>query len=179
MKLHTGDTVLVISGKDKGKTGAILRVLPDQNKIVVAGINMRTRHFKKTPQQPGRKIRYEATLSASNVMAIDPKSKKPTRIGFSIDDKGKKKRVAKLSGEAIVHVNLPKQSKKKTETNADVKEIEKELKEEEKAKGSPFWKKMGFGSAMEGANVAEVPHSKEDHSIPAQEIHVRKGARGS
>ena len=179
MKLHTGDTVLVISGKDKGKTRAILRVLPDQNKIVVTGINMRTRHFKKTPQQPGRKIRYEATLSASNVMAIDPKTKKPTRIGFTIDEKGHKKRIAKLSGEAIAHVNVPKQAKKKAEAGAAVKEIEKEIKEEEKAKGSPFWKKMGFGSAMEGAELAETPRSKEDQSIPAQEMHVRKGSRGS
>lgn len=179
MKLHTGDTVLVISGKDKGKTGSILRVLPEQHRVVVAGINMRTRHFKKTPQQPGRKVRYEASLSSSNVMALDPKTKKPTRIGFTLDEKGRKTRIARVSGEAVVHVKAPKALKKKAEPAAK-KEAEKNEKEEAVAKGLPFWKKMGFGSgAMEEAEVPETPHSKEDHTIPSQEIHVRKGARGS
>jgi large subunit ribosomal protein L24 len=101
MKLHTGDNVVIITGKDKGKTGRILRLLSTTNRIVVAGINMRTRHIKKTPQAPGRKIRYEASLHASNVMIVDPKGKKGSRIGSRITD-GKKERFAKKSGEALV-----------------------------------------------------------------------------
>ena len=80
MKLHTGDTVLVISGKDRGKTGSIIRVMPEDNRVIVGGINIRTRHVKKTPQQAGRILKYEAALSASNVMILDPKTGKPARI---------------------------------------------------------------------------------------------------
>lgn len=101
MKLHTGDLVVIIAGKDKGKTGRILRMLPEKNRIVVAGVNMRTRHIKKTPQAPGRVVRYEAALSVSNVMIVDPKTKKRSRIGFSIKD-GKKERIAKNSGEELL-----------------------------------------------------------------------------
>lgn len=101
MKLHTGDTVVVISGKDKGKTGRILRVLIEKSRIVVAGINMRTRHMKKTQQSPGRKIRYEASLDVSNVMIVDPKTKKRSRIGLR-EEGGKKERFAKKSGEALL-----------------------------------------------------------------------------
>src|SRR3989344_4750652 len=179
MKMHTGDTVLIISGKDKGKSGSILRVLPDQNRVVVAGINMRTRHFKKTPQQAGRKVRFEASLSASNVMILDPKTKKPSRIGYKVDDKGKKKRIAKLSGELVAHVKPTKEAKKKAEA-PEKKAAEKIEHKEEKAKGAPFWKKMGFGSAVtEEADVPEQARSEKDQSIPAQEMHIRKGGRGT
>jgi large subunit ribosomal protein L24 len=75
MKFHTGDNVVVIAGKDKGKTGRILRVLSSTNRLVVAGINMRTKHMKKSQQSPGRKVSYEASLNASNVMLLDPKTK--------------------------------------------------------------------------------------------------------
>lgn len=101
MKLHTGDLVVIITGKDKGKTGRILRVLPEKSRVVVAGINMRTRHIKKTLQSAGRVVRYEASLHVSNVMAVDPKTKKPTRIGFRFKD-GQKQRYAKRSGEEMV-----------------------------------------------------------------------------
>ncbi len=100
MKLHTGDLVVVIAGKDKGKTGRILRVLAESSRVVVAGINMRTRHIKKTLQAAGRVVRYEASLHASNVMAIDPKTKKRTRIGYRLKD-GLKERIAKRSGEEL------------------------------------------------------------------------------
>lgn len=101
MKLHTGDTVLVISGKDKGKVSRILRVLHDQDRVVVADANLRTRHIKKTPQSPGRKVRYEASIHVSNVALVDPKTKKPTRVGYRFVG-GKKERFAKRSGEALV-----------------------------------------------------------------------------
>lgn len=102
MKLHAGDTIVVISGKDKGKTGRIMRVLLAEERVVVAGINMRTRHIKKTPQTPGRKVQYEASIHASNVSFLDPKLKKPTRIGYRMTSDGKKERFAKRSKEALV-----------------------------------------------------------------------------
>lgn len=102
MKLHAGDTVLVISGKDKGKTGRIMRVLLAEERVVVAGINMRTRHIKKTPQAPGRKVRYEASIHVSNVALLDPKLQKPTRVGYRLTADGKKERFAKRSKEALV-----------------------------------------------------------------------------
>lgn len=101
MKLHTGDSVVIITGKDRGKTGRILRVLPEKSRVVVTGLNMRTRHMRKTAQAPGRIVRYEASIHASNVMAVDPKTKKRTRIGYKEHD-GKWERVAKKSGELLV-----------------------------------------------------------------------------
>jgi len=86
MKIHTGDTVVIISGKDKGKSGTVLRVLHERNHVVVTGINMRTRHVKKTFQQAGRILKYEASMNASKVMLLDPKTKKPTRIGMAMKD---------------------------------------------------------------------------------------------
>ncbi|MEK7137776.1 MAG: 50S ribosomal protein L24, partial [Patescibacteria group bacterium] len=88
MKLHAGDTVVVISGKDKGKTGRIMRVLLLEDRVIVAGVNMRTRHLKKTPQTPGRKVQYEASIHASNVALLDSKLKKPTRIGYRLTSDG-------------------------------------------------------------------------------------------
>ena len=100
MKIRNGDTVIVITGKDKGKTGTVLRILPDANRVVVADINMRTRHVKATAQSAGQKITYEASLDASNVMLVDPKTNKPTRVGYKIEN-GKKVRVAKKSGTVL------------------------------------------------------------------------------
>lgn len=102
MKIHMGDTVVVISGRDKGKIGRILRVLTGKRRVVVAGANLRTRHLKKTPQSPGRIVRYEASLHASNVMLVDPKTKKRTRVGYRSADRGGKERFAKASGEAVL-----------------------------------------------------------------------------
>jgi large subunit ribosomal protein L24 len=99
MKLHAGDTVVVITGKDRGKVGRILRILPHENRVVVADINMRTRFIKKTPQGAGRQVRFEASIAASNVMLLDPKTKKPTRIGYRLT--GTKERFAKRSGETL------------------------------------------------------------------------------
>ena len=186
MKLHTGDTVLVISGKDKGKTGTIMRVLTADNRLVITSVNMRTRHFKKTPQQPGRKVQYEASIAASNVMLLDPKTKKPTRIGCTIDAQGNKKRIAKLSGEVVVKVKAPKTPKAQVteKRQEEAKKIAKKEKAVEQADASPkkhpFWKRMGFGAAaMQEAETPEGPHSQKDQSIPSQEIHVRSAGRGS
>ena len=101
MKLHTGDTVLIIAGKDKGKTGRILRVFQDTARIVVAGINMRTRFVKKTPQSAGRQVRFEASLASSNAMLLDLTTKQPSRVGYRVTREGRTERFAKRSGEAL------------------------------------------------------------------------------
>jgi large subunit ribosomal protein L24 len=107
MKIRKNDTVMVISGNDKGKTGKVLKVFPKESKIIIEGINVRKRHTKPTQKNPqGGIIEKEAAINVSNVMILDPKSNEPTRIGSRIimDDKtGKKKiaRVSKVSGEMI------------------------------------------------------------------------------
>ena len=107
MKLKKGDEIKVIRGKDKGKTGKILKVFPQANRVIVEGINMRKRHTKASQKNPqGGITEKEAPIHASNVMILDPKSNEPTRIGSQIilDEKtGKKKiaRVSKLSGEML------------------------------------------------------------------------------
>ncbi len=187
MKLHTGDTVLVIAGKDKGKTGSILRVLPTENRVVVGGINIRTRHVKKSPQQAGRILKYEAALSASNVMILDPKTGKPARIGYKVDEKGRKIRISKISGEEVKNVKpkVEKKVAKSTEVKKETKDVgeAKDAKETKvaPAKKTPFWKKMGFGSGamQEDAEVKEGTRMQQDHSIPDQQVHVRSGGRGS
>lgn len=107
MKIRKNDTVMVVAGNDKGRTGKILKVFPQLNRVIVEGINMRKRHTKANQKNPqGGITEKEAPIHASNVMILDPKSNEPTRIGSQIilDEKtGKKKiaRVSKLSGEML------------------------------------------------------------------------------
>ena len=101
MNLIKGDKVIVIAGKDKGKTGAIQKVDPRSNRVVVEGVNLRKKHKKPTQANPeGSIVEIYAPIDASNVMLVDPKTKKPTRIGHKIV-KGKKVRVAKASGTEL------------------------------------------------------------------------------
>lgn len=103
-KLHVkkDDTVLVITGKDKGKKGRVIAAYPRQNRVLIEGVNMVKKHQKPNQQNPqGGIITKEAAIHASNVMLIDPKSGEPTRIGYKVLDNGKKVRVAKKSGEVI------------------------------------------------------------------------------
>lgn len=193
MKIRHGDTVVIISGKDKGKTGTVERVLPGERRVVVSGANMRTRHVKKTPQQAGRILRYEASMDWSKVMIVDPKTKKPSRIGFTLKD-GKKMRVSKASGTEIAKAAKAKVEKKAKKKEAEmtkgteVTDVKKKTSDTSATSGTsdtssqkqPFWKKMKFGSsAMEQAEVPEQTNMEKDHSIPSQELHVRKGSRGS
>ena len=100
-KIRKGDRVQVLAGKDKGKRGEVLSVMPEARRAVVQGINMVKRHTK--PQgmnQPGGIQEKEASINLSNLALIDPKSDKPTRVGFRVDG-DKKVRVAKASGEVI------------------------------------------------------------------------------
>lgn len=165
MKIRKGDTVLVTAGKDKGKTGQVLRVLENTNRVVVSDVNMRTRHVRSTPQRAGEIVKYEASIHRSNVMVVDPKTKKATRVGFKME-KGHKVRIAKKSGEVISGTATAKAAKTKTATDAAPK---KEAKKKEKAapEKKPFWKNMGFGAeALEGAEQGEGTHMHEDHSVP-------------
>lgn len=103
-KLHvkTGDTVVVITGKDKGKTGRILAAFPKDNRVLVEGVNLVKKHTKPNPANPqGGIITKEAPIHVSNVMIADPKSGEATRIGHKTLDNGNKVRYAKKSGEVI------------------------------------------------------------------------------
>ncbi|HEX4182777.1 MAG TPA: 50S ribosomal protein L24 [Caulobacteraceae bacterium] len=100
-KIKKGDRVIVLAGKDKGRQGQVLRVLPKDNRVVVAGVNMVKRHTRPSQGDPQGGIKNkEAALHISNVAFVDPKSGEPTRVGFRIDG-DKKVRVAKKSGEVI------------------------------------------------------------------------------
>jgi large subunit ribosomal protein L24 len=100
-RIRKGDTVVVLSGKDKGKTGDVLRAMPKDGKVIVAGVNVATRHRKPTQVNPqGGLERKEAPMHVSKVAIADPKGGKPTRVRFETRD-GKKVRVAVKSGELI------------------------------------------------------------------------------
>ncbi|MBD3165906.1 50S ribosomal protein L24 [bacterium] len=106
MKVRKGDEVVVIAGNDKGKKGKVLKVFPDEDRVIVEGVNQIKRHTKPRPNMPqGGIIEREGKIHASNVMVLDPKSGKPTRIGhkFVTGEDGKKKRVrvARASGEVL------------------------------------------------------------------------------
>ena len=101
MKIRAGDSVVITTGKDKGKTGKVLRVLEAKNRVVVTDVAIRTRHVKGGPNRPGEIVKYEASIALSNVMIIDPKTKKRSRVGFKKNEKGHKIRIAKISGEEI------------------------------------------------------------------------------
>ncbi len=104
VKLHvkTGDTVRVISGKDKGKEGKVLQVSPDEGKVIVEGRNLVTKHVKPRSQgQQGGIVKAEGAMYASKVMLVCPKCSKPTRVGHAIDKDGKKNRVCKKCNAEI------------------------------------------------------------------------------
>lgn len=100
-KIHKGDKVLIIAGKDRGKTGLVERVFPTKQRLVVTGINIVKKHIKKSTKNPqGGMIDLTAPIHLSNVMLLDPTQNKPTRIGYSIQGKTKQ-RMSKLTKELI------------------------------------------------------------------------------
>ena len=101
LKIRRGDNVIVITGRDKGKTGEIMRVDPKKGRVIVQGVNMVKRHRTPTPGDPGGIVEKEASLHVSNVAHIDPKTDLPTRVGLRVDDGGRKVRYARRSGETI------------------------------------------------------------------------------
>ena len=101
MKIRKGDRVKVIAGRSKGKIGDVLRVLPADSRVVVSGVNVVKRHTKPSRTGEGGIIEREAAIHVSNVALIDPKSDKPTRVGFKFLEDGRKVRIARASGETI------------------------------------------------------------------------------
>lgn len=100
-KVKKGDRVVVITGKDKGKMGEITQVLRSDDRVVVSGINLQTKHQKSSMGNAGGIVRKEAPIHVSNVMHTDPKDDKPTRVGMKNLENGRKVRYAKRSGETI------------------------------------------------------------------------------
>ena len=103
-KIRKGDKVVVLAGRDKGRSGEVIEVRPDENRAVVRGINMVKRHQRQTAQQEGGIISKELPVHLSNIAIADPKDGKPTRVGFKVmgtGDDRKKVRVAKRSGVEI------------------------------------------------------------------------------
>ena len=92
---------MVVSGKEKGKRGEVERVIPAKNRVVVSGVNVRTRHARPSQQNQEGIYTFEAPLHLSNVMLIDPDSGEPTRVGYRFADSGEKVRVSKKSGKDI------------------------------------------------------------------------------
>ena len=101
MKIKKGDKVIVITGRDKGKTGEVTKSMPKENKVIVSGVNMVKRHQKPTQENAGGIVSKEAPIHISNVAIVDPKTGKASRMGTKTLDDGRKVRVAKKSGEVI------------------------------------------------------------------------------
>jgi len=102
LKIKTGDTVKVLSGKDKGKTGKVIKVLPKIGKAVVENVNIHTRFQKaKKAGEPGKKVTFFAALQASKLMLVDPNSGESSRVSYTFLENGSKQRIAKASGKAV------------------------------------------------------------------------------
>ncbi len=100
-RIRKGDRVMVIAGRDKGKVGEVLKVMPKENRAIVKGVNIVKRHQRPTQAQAGGIVEKEAPVHLSNLAHVDPKDNKPTRVGFKVLDDGRKVRYAKRSGEVI------------------------------------------------------------------------------
>ena len=100
-RIRKGDEVIVISGRDKGKKGSVLRVMPTENRVIVQGVNVVKRHQRQTQTQQGGIVEKEGPIHVSNVALIDPESGDATRVGFRMLEDGRKVRFARRSGEVI------------------------------------------------------------------------------
>ena len=101
LKIKRGDNVVVISGRDKGKQGEVLRVFPAESRLVVQGVHVARRHTRQRMGDPGGIVEKELTIHVSNVAHIDPQSGKPTRVGYKTLEDGRKVRIARRSGEVL------------------------------------------------------------------------------
>ncbi|MEK9132361.1 MAG: 50S ribosomal protein L24 [Patescibacteria group bacterium] len=113
MKIHLDDKVIVVAGKYRGKTGNVVRVNAKSGKVVVEKINIRTKHIKKTPNQPGQKIHFEAPFDISNVMVICPHCEKKTRVAYIRLNDGKRQRVCKKCKQSLDKIVERKKTKKR------------------------------------------------------------------
>lgn len=100
-RIRKGDRVVVLTGRDKGRTGEVIEVRPAENRALVRGVNMVKRHQRQAPGKEGGIISKEAPIHLSNIAIADPKTGKPTRVGFKIEADGRKVRIAKRSGAEI------------------------------------------------------------------------------
>ena len=101
LKIKKGDRVIVTAGRDKGKTGEVLKIITKNDRVLVQGVNMIKRHQRPTQTAQGGIVEMEATIHISNLAHIDPKDQKPTRVGFKVLEGERKVRFAKRSGEVI------------------------------------------------------------------------------
>jgi large subunit ribosomal protein L24 len=101
LKIKRGDTVVVISGKEKDKRGEVEQVLPKENRVVVGGVNVRTRHARPTQNNQQGLYTFAAPIHVSNLVLVDPDSGEPTKVGYRFTDSGEKIRVAKRTGKDI------------------------------------------------------------------------------
>ena len=100
-KIKKGDNVVVLTGRDRGRTGEVLQIMPKESRALVRGVNVVTRHQKQTAGEQGGLVRKEGPIHLSNVALADPTTGKPTRVGFKTLDDGRKVRVSRRSGETI------------------------------------------------------------------------------
>ena len=100
MKIRKDDTVIVLAGKDKGKTGKVLKAMPKEGKVIVEGVNIQTKHQKQTQKAPAEIKHQEGPIDVSNVMYYDTKAKAPVRIGYKVEN-GHKVRISKKTGQVI------------------------------------------------------------------------------
>ena len=100
MKIKKDDTVIILTGKDKGKTGKVIKAIPKEGRVIVEGVNVQTKHQKQTQKAPAEIKHQEGPVDISNVMYYDTKAKKPSRIGYK-EENGKKVRYAKATGNVI------------------------------------------------------------------------------
>ena len=123
MKIIVGDNVIVRTGKDRGKSGVVSKIYIAQEKVLVEGVNAKIKHVKGRDGVPGDRTEIFVPIHISNVSVVDPKSGKPTRVGYLVDAKGAKTRVAKKSGQAITKAAAAKKEAPKKE--ASKKEVKK------------------------------------------------------
>ncbi len=100
-KIKKGDKVVVLAGRDKGRTGEVVKVMPKESRVLVQGVNMVKRHTRPTQVNPGGIVDKEGPIHVSNVAVIDPKTDKPARVGFRVLENGTKVRVSRASGEVL------------------------------------------------------------------------------
>lgn len=111
MKIKTGDTVAVISGRDKGQSGKVLNVNDEAGMVIVEGVNLTYKHVRPSQKNPeGGRLHKESPIRASKVMVLCPKTNKPSRIGYRYLDDGSKERFARISGESLGEIAPPKAS---------------------------------------------------------------------
>ncbi len=112
MKYRIGDSVVVTTGRDKGKTGSVTRILAEDNRVVIDGVNERTKHVKAQQGRAGDRIKFFAPIDISNIAVLDIKTKKASKIGYLMGKDGTKTRISKKSGEAIADPRTAKKPKK-------------------------------------------------------------------